>query len=144
MQLTNPLANITKLNKIDQISALKIVQEKTKIKPSQIAVLIVLGVILFCASYFVKISRIFIWFFCYFFPAYFTLIALRDGNSKVFMKYLVYWVCYPLVLQFQPLIKMFFNKTIFNLFRVLWTALFLSPHIDLSSKFFETVLKPFL
>lgn len=39
---------------------------------------------------------------------------------------------------------MFFNRTIFNLLRVIWTALFLSPQIDFSNRFFESVLKPFL
>ena len=100
--------------------------------------------LLFIASYFLRVSNIFVWFFSYFFPAYFTLVALRDGNQQVYTKYLVYWVMYPLFLQTEPAFRMLFNRTIFNLVRVIITALFLSPSVDLSTRFFESVLRPFL
>ena len=39
---------------------------------------------------------------------------------------------------------MLFNKTIFSFFRIIITGLFLGPSFDLGTKFFGSIIRPFL
>lgn len=144
LKILDPLAKLTTLDKIDGLEQVKIVQEKTNIKPSQLAVLLSIALLLFIASFFIRVTDIFVWFICYFFPAYFTLIALREKNSGNQAKYLVYWMVYVLVWQSQGLWRLFFDRTFLNIFKVLLTVTLLHESFDFANRLFVDYLRPLL
>jgi hypothetical protein len=100
--------------------------------------------LLFAASYVVRVMSVILWFVCYFFPAYFTLIAMRDGNKEDCLKYLIYWILYPVMVGSEDWVRMLFNRTTFRIMRVAFTILMLNPAFDLGSRLYTNYLKPML
>jgi hypothetical protein len=144
LHLLDPIANITTLNKLDKHEKLSIIEEKTTIKPSQIILVIVLGLILFGLSYFMRLSELFVWFICYFFPAYFALKSLINCDKENCTRYMVYWILFPILGWSYPLFKMMLNRTFFAVFRVVLTFILLYPKLNVAGKLFDEIIRPFL
>jgi hypothetical protein len=67
---------------------------------------------------------------------------MRDSNKSVFGKYLIYWLVYAFIWQVEPFVKLFIDRTFFNIVKLLITVLFLHNSFDFGNRFFESVLKP--
>ena len=99
---------------------------------------------LYMSSFFTKVTEVFVWIICYFFPAFFTLSAFRDRKEESYRKYLMYWIVYAFLWHCESILRIFIDRTFFNMAKIVISFMFLNSSYDLGDKFFESFLKPLI
>lgn len=142
MSLVSKFVEPLQLTALDQLPALKFVHEKYGLKPSQAAIL--LFVLLLLLSPFLSTHSLLTSIVCYLVPAFLSYKALETTDKEDDIRYLNYWVLFSVAELFTPLLRLFFNRFFYMVFRMAVTLLLLHPLSDLSLKFYNNLLRPFL
>lgn len=122
--------------------SLKVIEEKTKLKPSW-ALLLSLGLLVLFSpllnTYGIVISLI-----CYLVPAYLSFIALESTDKEDDIRYLTYWIIFSVAEVFSPFLRLFFNKFMYMAIRVLLSVALLHPLSNATSTIYNRFVRPFL
>lgn len=122
--------------------SLKIIEEKFKVKPS--VVLLILFVVLILLTPFLKTHSILTSIICYLIPAYLSFIALESIDKQDDIRYLTYWIIFSIVEVSTPFFRLFFNKFIFMIIRISITLILLHPLSNINSLIYNNIIRPFL
>jgi receptor expression-enhancing protein 5/6 len=142
MSLLNRIIEPLQLQTLDQLPALKFVEEKYKVKPSFAA--IGLFVLLLLISPLLNTYSLLTSLVCYLVPAYLSFLALETTDKDDDIRYLNYWIIFSLAELFTPFLRLFFNNFFYMIFRMLVTAALLHPITDFSLKCYNGFVRPFL
>ena len=85
---------MTKLDTLDSNESLAFVEEKTKLKPSVIALALILflGIVIVISEASAFVTGI----ACFLIPAYFSFLALESLEKEDDKKYLTYWIIFSI------------------------------------------------
>lgn len=122
--------------------ALKFIEEKYKIKPS--VVLLIAFVLLLLLSPILNTHGLLTSIVCYLIPAYLSFIALESTDKEDDIRYLTYWIIFSLVEVSTPVFRLFFNKFMYMIIRVLITVVLLHPLSNVASTIYNNFVRPFL
>ena len=142
MELVNKFIQPLQFEALDKLPALKFVEEKYKIKPS--AVLLIVFVVLLVLSPILNTHSILTSIVCYLIPAYLSFIALESVDKEDDIRYLTYWIVFSLVEVSTPFLRLFFNQFLYMSFRILVTVALLHPLSNISTKIYTNIIRPFL
>lgn len=131
-----------KLDSLDNNRSLAVVTEKTGLRPSQVALALIvfLTVVLFIA----EASAFIVGIACFLIPAYFSFLSLETHNKDDDIKYLTYWVVFALTEVISPLFYWLLGGFVYTFIRVGLTIACLHPQIDLSHKLYFNFISPYL
>lgn len=130
----------TRLDTLDDNPSLKVIKEKTGLRPSQVALALVvfLTVILFIA----QASTFIVAIACFLVPAYFSFLSLETHEKEDDIKYLTYWVVFALFEVVSPLFHWMLGGFIYTFLRVGLTVACLHPQINLANKLYFGFIAP--
>lgn len=117
-------------------------QEKYNVKPSLAAV--ALFALLLLLSPIFGTHSLLTSLVCYLIPAYLSFRALESSDKEDDIRYLTYWVLFSLAEISTPLLRLFFNRFFYMVFRMTVTFLLLHPLSDLALRAYQSLLRPFL
>ena len=140
--IVESIAQALKLDSLDTNESLAFVEEKTKIKPSVIALslIVFLTLIIIVA----EASALVIGISCFLIPAYFSFLALETLDQDDDKKYLTYWILFSISEVLSPLLSWAFSPTFYTIGRVLIAIGLLHPQLNLSVKLYDAYLAPLL
>lgn len=127
---------------LDRIPQLQIVEEKTKLKPSYL--FLIIFALLLLLSPILRTHGIMTSLVCYLVPAYLSFLALESVDKEDDIRYLTYWIVFSLAEVGTPLLRLFFNKFTYMTFRILVTLILLHPQSPAASLIYNKAVRPFL
>lgn len=131
-----------KFQALDRMESLKIIEEKTKVKPS--VLLLIVFVLLLLLSPIFKTHTIMTSLVCYLIPAYLSFLALESKDKEDDIRYLTYWIIFSVAEVGTPLLRLFFNRFTYMVFRIFITLVLLHPESPACSLIYNKAVKPFL
>ena len=136
------IAHILKLEKLDQNQSLSFIEAKTKVKPSVIALALIVFITIIIMI--AEASAFIVGICCFLIPAYFSFVALESKDKEDDKKFLTYWILFSISEVVAPLFNWILSPTIFTIARVLLTIGLLHPELNLSIKLYDGYISPFL
>jgi receptor expression-enhancing protein 5/6 len=140
--LLNKIIEPLRPTALDKLPALKFIEEKYNLKPSNAAILIFL--VLLLLSPLLKTHSLLTSIICYLIPAFLSYRALESSDKEDDIRYLNYWILFSIAEMLTPFMRLFFNRFFYMIFRMAITVLLLHPLSDLSLKCYNGFLRPLL